>query len=103
MSLPNNLYGIRTAQFETASPHLDLFGAQVLGAPEHEALGDPFAAELVNLNHASECDEPHQSVGWEQAEGHLQGLPEGLEVLFFQACVHHVQKDERGGRTTLET
>lgn len=81
--------------------HLDLFGVQVFGAPEHEALGNPFTAELMNLNHASKRDEAHQCVGREQAEGHLQGLPEGLEVLSFQTRVHHIQKDERGGRAAL--
>lgn len=86
-----------------ASAHLDLLGVQVFGSPEHEALGHPFAAELVDLNHASERDEAHQRVGREQAEGHLQGLPEGLEVLFFQARVHHIQEDERGGGAALQT
>lgn len=42
---------------------LDLFGGEVLGAPEDVALGDPLTAELMNLNHASECDEAHQRVG----------------------------------------
>lgn len=55
----------------------------------------------MNLNHASERDEAHQRVGGQQAEGHLQGLPEGLQVLFFQAGVHHIQKDERGGGAAL--
>lgn len=69
--------------FTHASTHLDLFGGEVLGAPEHIALGDPLAAELVHLNHTSERDEAHEGVGRQQAEGHLQRLFEGLEVLFF--------------------
>lgn len=86
-----------------ASTHLYLFGGEVFGAPEHVALGDALAAELMNLNHASECDEAHQGVGWQQAKGHLQGLLEGLEVLFFQTCVHHIQEDQRGRWSTLES
>ncbi|TNN63983.1 hypothetical protein EYF80_025825 [Liparis tanakae] len=68
---------------------LDLFGGEVLGAPEHVALGDPLTAELVDLHHASESDEADQGVGRQQAEGHLEGLLQGLEVLFLQTCVHH--------------
>lgn len=77
--------GFMTAfpMFTHAFTHLDLFGGEVLGAPEHIALGDPLAAELVHLNHASERDEAHEGVGRQQAEGHLQRLLEGLEVLFF--------------------
>lgn len=85
-----------------ASTYLDLFGGEVLGAPEHVALGDALAAELVNLNHASKCDEANQGVGRQQAKGHLQGLFEGLEVLFFQACVHHIQEDQRSRWSTLQ-
>lgn len=84
-----------------APTHLDLFGGEVLGAPEHVALGDPLTAELMDLNHASECDEAHQGIGWQQAEGHLQGLFEGLEVLFFQTRVHHIQEDQRGCGSSL--
>lgn len=85
-----------------ASTYLDLFGGEVLGAPEHVALGDALAAELVNLDHASKCDEAHQGVGRQQAEGHLQGLFEGLEVLFFQTRVHHIQEDQRCRWSTLQ-
>lgn len=80
---------------------LDLFGGEVLGPSEDIALGDPLTRQLVDLNHASKGDEPHQGVWWQQTQGHLEGLLQGLEVLFFQARVHDVQKDERGRGSAL--
>lgn len=84
-----------------ASTNLDLFGGEVFGAPEHIALGNPLTTELMNLNHAPKCNEAHQGIGRQQAERHLQGLFEGLEVLFFQTSVHHIQEDQRGWGSTL--
>lgn len=81
--------------------HLDLFGGQVLGASEHITLGNAFTAELVNLDHASKCDQAHQGVGRQEAEGHLEGLFQGLKVLLFQTGVHHIEEDQRGWRSTL--
>lgn len=84
-----------------APTDLDLLGGEVLGAPEHVALGDPLTAELMDLNHASESDEADQGVGRQQAERHLKGLLQGLQVLFFQTRVHNVKEDQRGGGSAL--
>ncbi|KAF3845630.1 hypothetical protein F7725_008793 [Dissostichus mawsoni] len=62
-----------------------LLGAQVLGPPEHVALGDAFRAlQLVHLHHASEGDEPHQRGGGQQRERHLEALLQSLQVLLLQ-------------------
>lgn len=81
--------------------YLDLFGREVLGASEHVALGDALAAQLVHLDHAAERDEAHQGVGRQQAEGHLQRLLQGLQVLLFQTGVHHIEEDQWSRRSAL--
>lgn len=81
--------------------YLDLFGGEVLGAPKDIALGNPLACQLMDLDHAAESDEAHQGIWWQQTQGHLEGLLQGLEVLFFQACVHDIQKDEWGRGSAL--
>ncbi|KAF3845622.1 hypothetical protein F7725_008785 [Dissostichus mawsoni] len=66
----------------------ELLGAQVLGPPEHVALGDAFRAlQLVHLHHASEGDEPHQRGGGQQRERHLEALLQSLQgVQHCSAC-----------------
>lgn len=81
--------------------HLYLLGCQVLGAPEHVALGNPFTAQLMNLDHPAKSDEPHQGIRRQQAQGHLQGLLQGLQILLFQARVHNIQEDQRRLWTSL--
>lgn len=83
--------------------YLYLFGREVLGAPEHVALSDALAAQLVDLDHAAKCDEAHQGVGWQQAEGHLQRLLQGLQVLLFQTGVHHIEEYQRSRRAALRS
>lgn len=85
-----------------SSTYLDLFGGEILGAPEYIALGDALTAELMYLNHPSKRYEAHQCIRRQEAEGHLQGLLQCLKVLFFQTCVHHIKKDQRRRGSTLE-
>lgn len=81
--------------------NLDLFRGEIFGAPEDVALSNPLTAKLVNLDHTSKCYKTHKSVGWQQAQGHLKRFLEGLEIFFFQTCVHNIQKDQRGCSPTL--
>lgn len=46
--------------------YLYLLSCQVLCAPKDVALGNPFTAQLVNLDHSAKSDKPHQSVGRQQ-------------------------------------
>lgn len=87
---------------QNAITDLYLFGRELFCAAEDVALGDTFAAQLMDLNHAAEGDETHQGVGRQETQRHLKGFFQGLEVFLLQTCVHHIQEDERGWRSTLK-
>lgn len=74
--------------------YLYLLSCQVLCAPKHVALGNPFTAQLMNLDHSAKSDKPHQSIRRQQAQGHLEGLLQCLQVLLFQTRVDNIQEDQ---------
>lgn len=55
----------------------------------------------MNLHHPPKRDQTHQSIWGKETQGHLQGLLEGLQVIFFEARVHHIEEDQRGLGTSL--
>ena len=66
-----------------------------LRPPEDEALGDALAAQLVNLNHLAEGDQPDEGILGQQGEGHLKGLFERTQLILVHAGVDHVEEDRR--------
>jgi len=54
--------------------NLNLFSIEVLGATEDVALGESFAAQLMDLNHLAESYESNESIRWQQTQRHLQRL-----------------------------
>jgi hypothetical protein len=72
--------------------YLDGLGRVVLGAPEYEALRNALAAQLVDLHHPAEGDQPDESILRQKTQRHLEKelkltkrvlsnkLPEGTEI-----------------------